>query len=79
MHTSATLMHMRTRLHVDDSLLEEARRLTGLRGTARVVRAALEALIARESGKRLAALGATEPRIRPARRRRFRARRPPAQ
>ena len=75
MHTSGILMHMRTTLHVDDGLLEEARRLTGLREKTAIVRAGLEALIARESAKRLAGLGGTEPGIRPAPRRRSRARR----
>jgi Arc/MetJ family transcription regulator len=68
-------MHMRTTLLVDDRLLEEARRLTGLREKTAIVRAGLEALIARESAKRLAALGGTEPRTRPVPRRRAHARR----
>ena len=68
-------MHMRTTLLIDDGLLEEARRLTGLREKTALVRAGLEALIARESAKRLAALGGTEPGIRPVPRRRSRARR----
>ncbi len=76
LHSSAILMHMRTTLLVDDRLLEEARRLTGLREKTAIVRAGLEALIARESANRLAALGGTEPRMRPVPRRRSRARRP---
>jgi Arc/MetJ family transcription regulator len=74
MPRSPILMHMRTTLLVDDGLLEEARRLTGLRQKTAIVRAGLEALIARESAKRLAALGGTEPGIRPVRRRRSRVR-----
>ena len=67
-------MHMRTTLHVDDGLLQEAQRLTGLRGKAAIVRAALEALITRESSRRLAVLGGTEPAMRLVSRRRSRAR-----
>ena len=64
------LMHMRTTLLLDDGLVQEARRLTGLREKTAIVRAGLEALIARESARRLAALGGTEPGLRqPARRR----------
>lgn len=57
------LMHMRTTLIIDDGLLERARDLTGIQGKTALVRAGLEALIAREAGKRLAALGGTQPKI----------------
>jgi Arc/MetJ family transcription regulator len=63
-------MHMRTTLILDDELIAQARRLTGLKEKTAVVHAALEALIARESAVRLAALGGTEPRARVIRRRR---------
>ena len=56
-----TLMHMRTTLIIDPNLLERARELTGIREKTALVRVGLEALIARESGKRLAALGGTQP------------------
>jgi len=56
-------MHMRTTLIVDDDLLEKARELTGLKGKTELVRAGLKALIAIESGKRLARLGGTQPRL----------------
>jgi len=56
-------MHMRTTLIVDDRLLERARELTGLREKTALVRAGLEALIAREAGKRLAALGGSQPKL----------------
>lgn len=52
---------MRTTLNLDDALLKEAQRLTGLSEKTAVVRAALEALIERESARRLARLGGTEP------------------
>lgn len=61
---------MRTTLNIDDDLLNEATRLTGIGEKTAVVRAGLEALIARESARRLAALGGSEPGIRPVRRRR---------
>jgi Arc/MetJ family transcription regulator len=54
---------MRTTLIVDDDLLEKARELTGVQGKTELVRAGLKALIAIESGKRLARLGGTQPRL----------------
>jgi hypothetical protein len=63
---------MRTTLIIDAELLDRARELTGIREKTALVRAGLEALIAREAGKRLAALGgshremASIPRRRPA-------------
>ena len=63
-------MHMRTTLIIDDRLLTEAQRLSGLKMKTAVLHAGLEALIARESAKRLAALGGRERRLRPIRRRR---------
>lgn len=61
---------MRTTLNIDDDLLKEAARLSGIGEKTAVVRAGLEALIARESARRLAALGGSEPSIRLIRRRR---------
>jgi Arc/MetJ family transcription regulator len=61
---------MRTTLILDDTLLERARSLTGLKEKTAMVHAGLEALIARESARRLAALGGTEKGLRPTRRRR---------
>jgi len=75
MRQSCILMHMRTTINVDDALLREAKRLTGLDEKTAIVRAGLEALIARESARRLAALGGSEPALRPVRRRRTAARR----
>jgi hypothetical protein len=46
---------MRTTLIIDDALLRRARELTGIQEKSALVRAGLEALIAREAGKRLAA------------------------
>jgi len=56
-------MNMRTTLIIDDGLIERARRLTGIREKTALVRAGLEALIAREAGKRLAAHGGTQPKL----------------
>lgn len=61
---------MRTTLNLDDRLMQEAARLTGIREKTLVIHRGLEALIARESARRLAALGGTMPRLRvPPRRR----------
>jgi hypothetical protein len=54
---------MRTTLIIDDNLLERAKELTGIQEKTALVRAGLQALIAREPGKRLAALGGTQPKI----------------
>ena len=68
-------MHMRTTLNIDDALLGRATQLSGLREKTAVVRAGLEALVARESAKRLVALGGSEKALRPIARRRVQARR----
>lgn len=54
---------MRTTLALDDEQLAEAQRLTGMKEKTALVREALTALIERESARRLARLGGTEPRI----------------
>ncbi len=51
---------MKTTLNIEDELLEKASQLTGIKEKTSLVRLGLEALIARESGKRLARLGGTE-------------------
>ena len=63
-------MRMRTTLILDDALLERARRITGVNEKTALVHAGLEALIAREAAKRLAALGGSQPKLRPISRRR---------
>lgn len=63
------MMHMRTTLNIDDELLGRAKKLTGITEKTALVRAGLEALIAQESAKRLAALGGSEPDLKPVRRR----------
>jgi Arc/MetJ family transcription regulator len=61
---------MRTTLNIDDDLLKEAQRLSGVREKAAVVREGLRALIERESARRLALLGGSEPQLEGPRRRR---------
>ena len=51
---------MRTTLNIEDKLLDQAAKLTGVEEKTALVRLGLEALIARESAKRLALLGGTE-------------------
>ena len=70
-------MHMRTTLNIDDDLLERATHLSGLREKTAVVHAGLEALVGRESAKRLAALGGSDKLARAATRRRPPPRRTP--
>ena len=65
-------MHMRTTLNIDDELLAKAKRLSGLKEKTAIVHAGLEALVALESARRLAALGGTEKGLRAPRRRRSR-------
>lgn len=65
-------MHMRTTLIIDDELLAKAQELSGLREKTAVLHAGLQALISRENARRLAALGGTEPGLRPIARRRTR-------
>jgi Arc/MetJ family transcription regulator len=52
---------MRTTIALDDELVAEAQRLTGTSEKSALVREALRALIQRESARRLARLGGSEP------------------
>ena len=54
---------MRTTLALDDELLSEAQRLTGMTEKTALVREALRALIERESARRLARLGGSHPEL----------------
>ncbi|MDB4883340.1 MAG: antitoxin [Gemmatimonadetes bacterium] len=62
---------MRTTLNLDLTLLEDARRLTGLSERTALIHEGLRALIARESARRLARLGGSERELRPIPRRRI--------
>ena len=65
MHLLSTLyfedLSMRTTLNIDDQLFEEAARLTGVKEKTTLLRESLKALIQRESARRLALLGGSEP------------------
>jgi Arc/MetJ family transcription regulator len=64
---------MRTTLNINDDLLRRAADLTGIKEKTSLVHKGLEALIARETARRLAALGGTQKALRSIRRRRPRA------
>ncbi|MBN1781014.1 type II toxin-antitoxin system VapB family antitoxin [bacterium] len=51
---------MRTTLNIEDALINRASKLTGIKEKTALVHLGLEALIARESAKRLARLGGSE-------------------
>lgn len=61
---------MRTTMNLDDRLLDEAQRLSGVSERTALVHEGLRALIQRESARRLARLGGSEPAIEAPRRRR---------
>ena len=61
---------MRTTVSLDDDLLKDAQHLTGLGERTALLREALKALIERESARRLARLGGSEPDLHPIPRRR---------
>ena len=52
---------MRTTLNLDDELIAEAAKLTGIGEKTELIHEALRALLAREAGRRLIALGGTMP------------------
>jgi Arc/MetJ family transcription regulator len=54
---------MRTTIALDDELVAKAQSFTGLKEKSSLVHEALKALIARESGHRLALLGGSEPKL----------------
>jgi Arc/MetJ family transcription regulator len=54
---------MRTTLNIEDNLIDKASKMTGIKEKTALVKLGLEALIARESGKRLAKLGGTQKKL----------------
>lgn len=70
MYSRRGKLTMRTTISLDDALVERAQRFTGLTEKSALVREALKALIERESARRLALLGGSEPQIEAAPRRR---------
>jgi Arc/MetJ family transcription regulator len=61
---------MRTTINLDDDLITAAQRITGIQERTALLHEGLKALIARESARRLARLGGTEPKLEPVPRRR---------
>ena len=61
---------MRTTIALDDDLVAKAQAFTGVKEKSALIREALNALIARESARRLATLGGSEPQLEPVPRRR---------
>ena len=61
---------MRTTLNLDEALLAEARRLSGIEERTTLIHEGLRALIAREAARRLALLGGKSPKLKPIPRRR---------
>ncbi len=70
MYKVCIIVCMRTTLNIDEALLHRAAKLAGVSQKTALVRMGLEALIARESARRLADLGGTERRATIIRRRR---------
>jgi len=63
---------MRTTINLDDRLLTQAQRITGMKERTALIHEGLRALIERESARRLARLGGSEPQLLPVPRRRSR-------
>jgi len=61
---------MRTTINLDDELLEEAHRLTGIKQRTALIHEALKLLVARESARRLVLMGGSDPHAAAPRRRR---------
>ena len=61
---------MRTTVNLDDQLLIEAQRITGMKERTALIHEGIKAVIERESARRLAPLGGSQPRLLPVPRRR---------
>ena len=74
-YTNALIIYkatiLRTTLNIDDELLQKARSLTGFKEKTALVREGLKALIERESARRLAKLGGSQPQLESVPRRRI--------
>ncbi|KKB13432.1 antitoxin [Devosia geojensis] len=62
---------MRTTITLDDELIETLRRFTTAKGTSAMIREALTSYVRQEAGRRLIAMGGTEPDLEDMPRRRF--------
>ena len=71
---SVILVHMKTTLNLDDRLMDEARRLTGVEDKDALVHRALKDLVARENAHLLSSFAGPSPELRATPRRRFRIR-----
>lgn len=60
-YETAILIHMKTTLNIDDETLAQAMELTGITEKTALIHEALRSIIAREAGRRLAALGGSDP------------------
>jgi Arc/MetJ family transcription regulator len=63
-------LDLRISVTIDDELMRRAQELTGIETRSKLIREALVALVERESSRRLARLGGSEPDLKPVRRRR---------
>lgn len=63
---------LRTTVNLDESLVEEAMRVTGVRERTLLIHEGLKALVSRENARRLARLAGSEPQLRAVPRRRSR-------
>jgi len=63
-HAYELEVFMRTTLNIEEQLIHKAEQMTGIHEKTHLVRLGLEALIARESSRRLAKLGGTERKLR---------------
>lgn len=70
LHRMCIVICMRTTLNIDDQSIARASQLTGITAKTTLVKLGLEALISRESARRLAKLGGTEVELGPIPRRR---------
>ena len=61
---------MRTTINLDDELVKEAQELTGIKERTTLIHEGLRLMIQREAGRRLAALGGSQPDLKPIPRRR---------
>jgi hypothetical protein len=62
---------MRTTLNIESELIDKASKLIGIKEKTTLIRLGLQALIEKESGKRLAKLGGTEKKLKMIPRRRM--------
>ena len=62
---------MKITMNINDKLLDRARQITGISSESKLVQEALKALVERESARRLAKSGSSQPELQPIPRRRF--------